>query len=84
MSKQLQQGKNPEDVNVDMRLSVLKKLQAKWMVSAYDYLCANPQIGINGFKEAGIVAAIEDPGAIAIGGELEGGEDPFANLESED
>ena len=42
------------------------------------------QIGINGFKEAGIVAAIEDPCAIAVGGELEGDEDPFANLQSEE
>lgn len=42
------------------------------------------QIGINGFKEAGIVAAIEDPCAIAVGGGLEGDEDPFANLESEE
>ena len=45
------QDKNPEDVNVDMRLSVLKELQAKWLL---------------------------------VGGELEGDEDPFANLESED
>ena len=28
------------------------------------------------------MAAIEDPGAIAVGGELEGCEDPFANFES--
>lgn len=41
-----------------MWFSVLKELQDKWIVSAYDYLRANPQIGINGFKEAG---AIEDP-----------------------
>ena len=51
-------GKNLEDVSVDMWFSVLKELQDKWIVSAYDYLRANPQIGINGFKEAG---AIEDP-----------------------
>ena len=35
-------------------------------------------------KEAGIVAAIEDPCAIAVGGELEGDENPFAILESEE
>ena len=35
-------------------------------------------------KEAGIVAAIEDPCAIAVEGELEGDEDPFVNLESEE
>ena len=30
-------------------------------------LNANPHIDINGFKEAGIVAAIEDPNAIDVG-----------------
>ena len=34
VSKQLQEGKNPEDVNVDTQLSILKELQANWMVSA--------------------------------------------------
>ena len=65
---------------MDMRLSVVKELQAKWMVSAYDYLHANPQIGINGFKEAGIVAAIEDPDSIAVSAD----EDPFSDLAEED
>ena len=65
-----------------MWLSILKELQAKWMVSAYDYLCAIPQLGMNGFKEAGIVVAIEDPDAIAVREKIEGGEDPFTNLES--
>ena len=69
---------------MDMRLSVLKELQAKWMVSAYDYLRANPQIGMNGFKEAGIVAAIEDPSVIAVVRGLGSDEDPFADLESEE
>ena len=72
VSLQLQKGKNVEDVSVDMRLSVVKELQAKWIVSAYDYLCSNPQIGINGFKEVGIVAAIETPHS---------DQDPFDDLE---
>ena len=36
------------------------------------------------FKEAAIVTAIEETGAIAVVGGLEGGEDLFANLESEE
>ena len=68
-----------------MRLSVLKELQAKWIVSTYDYLSANPQIGINGFKEAGIVAVIEDPSSIETRIPLDKvEEDPFADVESED
>ena len=46
---------------MDMRLSVLKELQAKWIVSAYDHLRSHPEIGINGFKAAGIVKACEEP-----------------------
>ena len=75
---QLQQGKNIEDVSVDMRLSVVKELLAKWIVSAYNYLCSNPQIGINGLKEAGIVAAIEALDSVT----QECEQDPFADLEA--
>ena len=32
------EGKNPEDVSVDTGFFVLKELQAKWCVSAYDYI----------------------------------------------
>ena len=81
VSKQLQEGKNPEDISVDMRLSVLKELQAKWLVSAYDYLCANPLIGINGFKNAGIVDAIEN---FSSGTATERDEDPFTAIDSAD
>ena len=85
VTKQLLQGKSPEDVRVDMRLPVLKELQAKWIVSTYNYLSANPQIGVNGFKEAGIVTAIEDPSSIETRIPLDKDEeDPFADLESED
>ena len=40
---------------VDLRLSAVKPLGARWMVSLYDYLKAKPDIARNGFKEAGIV-----------------------------
>ena len=31
-------GKQPEDIEVDMKLSVIKSLSARWIISAYDYL----------------------------------------------
>ena len=39
---------------VDMRGSMMKMLNAQWFLAMYDYLCDNPNIIINGFKEAGI------------------------------
>ena len=36
----------------------MKELEAKWIVSAYDYLRSNPSIIVNGFKAAGIVDAV--------------------------
>ena len=44
--------KNP----VDLRLSIVKPLSAKWFVQLSDYLKAHPEIIKNGFKGAGITA----------------------------
>ena len=45
-------GKDVEPV--DMKLSVVKPIAAKWMIDLYNYLVANPQIIKNGFKHVGI------------------------------
>ena len=84
VTSQLQQGKKAEEVKVDMRLSILKEMQAKWIVSAFDYLRSHPEIGINGFKAAGIVKAIEEPESLVLGNDREEDEDPFADLDSEE
>ena len=39
---------------VDLRLSIVKPLGARWMVKVYDYMKSNPEIIRNGFKGAGI------------------------------
>ena len=67
-----------------MRLSILKEMQAKWIVSVFDYLRFHPEIGINGFKAAGIVKAIEEPESLVLGNDREEDEDPFADLDSEE
>ena len=41
---------------VDLRLSVVKSLSAKWFVQLSHYFKANPDIIKNGFKGAGITA----------------------------
>lgn len=40
---------------VDLRLSTMKPLGARWLVSLYDYLKERPSIIENGFKAAGIL-----------------------------
>ena len=74
VSKQLQDGKEPEDVKVDTRLFIMKPLGAKWITSAYDYLKRETGIIHNGFVEAGIVAAIENETS-------EAEDDPFEDLD---
>ena len=40
---------------VDLGLSVVKPVGAKWMIELYDYFKAKPEIILSGFKGAGIV-----------------------------
>lgn len=58
IQKQIADG--TDAVPVDLKLSRMKPLSAKWFVELSDYLKVNPSIIVNGFKEAGIAAAIED------------------------
>lgn len=42
--------------SVDLRLSIMKPLNARWIVSTYDHLKENTNVG---FKEAGITQILE-------------------------
>ena len=44
---------------VDLRLSVLKPLDAAWIDFMHKYIVNNPTLVINGFKEAGILECME-------------------------
>ena len=59
VSKQLEAGKQVEEVQVEMRMSVMKELSSRWFISAYDHIRSNPDIVKNGFKKAGITEALE-------------------------
>ena len=48
---------NMEKKPVDLKLSVVKSLAAKWFIQLSDYLQSKPDIIRNGFKGAGITAA---------------------------
>ena len=40
---------------IDLRLSIVKPLGARWMIELYNHFKLNPQIIINGFKDVGIL-----------------------------
>lgn len=40
---------------VDLRLSIVKPIGAKWMIALSDYIKSHPEMIINGFKKTGIV-----------------------------
>ena len=64
------------EVKVDLKLSIMKELQARWIANAWNHLVAHPDIGVNGFKTAGIIKAIEDPASLSM--EIRDEFDPFA------
>ena len=41
---------------VDLRMSTMKPLGTRWLVSLYDYLKENSRIVENGFKSAGLLS----------------------------
>ena len=51
----------PEDIEVDMKLSVMKPLSARWIISAYDYLGNKSGIVRGRFVEAGSCEAVDKP-----------------------
>ena len=51
---QLQEGNESVPQPVDLRMSIVKPLGAKWMISLYDYMKSKPDIIKNGFRHAGI------------------------------
>ena len=53
--KQMEAGKCPDEIKLDVRISVVKPLPAKWIVKYYDYARNSPYLIINGWKESGII-----------------------------
>ena len=54
----LQSLDDDTDFTVDLRLSVMKPLGAKWLISFFNYIADRPHIVFNGFKAAGIAEAL--------------------------
>lgn len=58
VQEQLTANISAADVQVDMRLSVLKEASAARIMGLYDHLCSKPEIIKNGFIKAGIEEAL--------------------------
>ena len=54
VQQQIQNGCEAEQVKVDLRISILKPIQAQWLTSFYDRMQNRPDIAVKGFKRAGI------------------------------
>ena len=75
--KQLQDHKDPKNVQVNMSTAVMKEPSAQWLTVLHDDCRGCPELISNGFRKAGVAAAaLEDQGQPA---ELSD-EDPFADL----
>ena len=73
VSDQIDCGSGICDVNVPLKLSIIKPIHAKWLIGLYDHLNNSSDTIIKGFTMAGIKDALEK--------ELPS-EDPFADLDS--
>ena len=60
------------EINIPLKLSILKPIHVRWLLGLYDHLRNNNKIIINGFESAGITEAVIQ--------ELPD-EDPFADLD---
>lgn len=57
--KQLNDNKTVDLEPINLGLSILKELGAKWLVQEAKYFEENPQITINGFIRTAIAGALE-------------------------
>ena len=71
VTRQVDSGAGVYTVDVKLKLSVLKPIHARWLISIYDFFRNPPELIIKGFEKAGIIDAINL--------ELET-EDPFEDL----
>ena len=57
---ELNRGVRPHDVKVDVRLSKIKPLHAKWIIQMYHHLKNSKDLIISGFRKAHIIDAVTD------------------------
>lgn len=58
VQEQLRKGVNPHDIKVDVKLSTVKPLHAKWIIEMYHHLRNSKNIITNGFRKAHITDSV--------------------------
>ena len=63
VTKEIEKGTNVYSVNIETKLSVVKPLHARWLISFYDHIQNNREMIIKAFQMEGItsIAEIEIP-----------------------
>ena len=74
VQRQLESGKQPENVKIVKNLSVNKPIYAKWITSFYDYMKNDRQIVLNGWEKSDITRFLKNDAALKC-------EDPFNAIE---
>ena len=61
VKSELDKGKSVDEIDISMKLSVLKPLHAKWLIDLYNYMTppAGQAVSLKGWKVAGITEAVE-------------------------
>ena len=55
-----QMEENPSQLKpIDLKLSVMKPLGARWMIQLYDHFKSTPKVVVNGFKATGIFDCVK-------------------------
>ncbi len=83
VAKQLTDGVQADAVQIDFRMSTVKGVSCKWIMSAYDHIRSSPEIVKSGFRKAGIAHAIESDTSQTDTGTLFLNSDPFDSCDSD-
>lgn len=77
VQKQMESGNSTDEIEVDLRLSVLKPLHATWLVSLYNHLTGSVEKRhiAKGWSKAGISELVQGKATLSP-------EDPFENIEA--
>ena len=58
VKKQLDEGTEVYEIDIPLKLSILKPIHGRWLLGLYDHLRNNKETITNGFESAGITEAV--------------------------
>ena len=75
MQQQLASGKPIEDVEDDLKLTIIKPLHAQWLVNMYNYLSGptGKRVILKGWKNVGVSGLLDSTTVIPV-------ENPFQEI----